>query len=115
MNALRNSVRLIGHLGDEPKVKKLNGGKKMATLSVATNEVYRDSKGEMQSDTTWHRLVAWDKNAEIAEKYLKKGAEIAIEGKLTNRSWADKNGEKHYLTEVVVNSLLMLDKKNGDS
>ena len=87
----------------------------MATLSVATNEKYRDSKGEMQSDTTWHRLVAWDKQAEIAEKYLKKGSEIAIEGKLTNRSWADKNGAKHYLTEVVVNSLLMLDKKNGEN
>ena len=112
MNALRNSVRLIGHLGDEPKVKKLNGGKKVVTLSIATNEVYRDSKGEMQSETTWHRLVAWNKQAEIVEKYLKKGAEIAIEGKLTNRSWADKNGEKHYLTEVVVNSLLMLDRKN---
>src|SRR5690606_32898006 len=112
MNALRNSVRLIGHLGDEPKVKMLNGGKKMATLSVATNEKYRDSKGDMQSDTTWHRLVAWDKQAEIAEKYLKKGSEIAIEGKLSNRTWNDANGARHYLTEVVINSMLMLDKKN---
>lgn len=113
MNALRNSVRLIGRLGNEPKVKMLTGGRKMVTLSIATNEVYRDSKGDMQSETTWHRLVAWDKQAQIAEKYLKKGSEIAVEGKLSNRSWADKNGEKHYLTEVVVNSLLMLDKKNG--
>ncbi len=115
MNALKNSVRLIGHLGDVPKVKKLVSGKKMATLSIATNETYRDSRGEMQSETTWHRLVAWDKQAEIAEKYLKKGSEIAIEGKLSNRSWEGKNGEKQYLTEILVNSLLMLDKKNGHS
>ncbi len=115
MNALKNSVRLIGHLGDVPKVKKLVSGKKMATLSIATNEQYRDSKGEMQSETTWHRLVAWDKQAEIAEKYLKKGSEIAIEGKLSNRSWEGKNGEKQHLTEIIVNSLMMLDKKNGNN
>jgi single-strand DNA-binding protein len=112
MNALKNSVRLIGRLGDEPKVKKLVSGKKVANFSIATHEQYRDSKGEMQSETTWHRLVVWDKQAEIVEKYLKKGSEIAVEGKLTNRSWEGKNGEKQYLTEIVVNSLLMLDKKN---
>ncbi len=112
MNALKNSVRLIGHLGDEPKVKMLNGGKKIAAISLATNETYRDSKGGMQSETTWHRLVAWDKNADIAEKFLKKGSEVAVEGKLTHRSYEDKNGEKHYITEIVVNSLLMLDKKS---
>ena len=110
MNALRNSVRLLGHLGDDPKVRKLDGGKTVATFSIATNEIYRDSNGEKQSETTWHRLVAWGKQAEIAEKYLKKGSEITIEGKLTNRSWEDKNGEKQYMTEIVVNSLLMLDK-----
>lgn len=111
MNTLRNSVRLIGHLGDEPKVKMLNGGKKFASLSIATNESYRDSKGVMQSDTTWHRLVAWDKQAVIAEKYLKKGSEIAIEGKLTNRTWSDSNGSRHFLTEIVVNTMMLLDKK----
>ncbi|MBW6534620.1 MAG: single-stranded DNA-binding protein [Mariniphaga sp.] len=114
MNALRNSVRLIGHLGENPKVRKLESGKKVANFSIATNEIYRDSNGEKQSETTWHRLVAWEKQAEIAENYLKKGSEIAVEGKLTNRSYDDKNGEKHYITEVVVNSLLMLDKKNGN-
>jgi len=113
MNALRNSVRLIGHLGDDPKVRKLDSGKTVANFSVATNEIYRDSKGEKQSETTWHRLVAWGKQADIMENYLKKGSEIAIEGKLTNRSWEDKNGEKQYSTEIVVNSLLMLDKQQN--
>ena len=84
----------------------------MATISLATNENYRDSKGEMQSETTWHRLVAWDKQAEKVEKYLKKGSEVAIEGKLTHRAFDDKKGEKQYITEIVINSLLMLDKKN---
>lgn len=110
MNALRNSVRLIGNLGDSPKVRKLDSGKTVANFSIATNEIYRDSKGEKQSETTWHRLVAWGTQAEVAEKYLKKGSEIAIEGKLTNRSWDDKNGGKQYITEILVNSILMLDK-----
>ncbi len=110
MNALRNSVRLIGHLGDDPKVRKLDSGKTLANFTIATNEVYRDQNGNQQSETTWHRLVAWGKQAEIVEKYMKKGAEIAVEGKLTNRTYEDKSGEKHYITEIVVNSLLMLDK-----
>ena len=110
MNALRNSVRLLGHLGEDPKVRKLDSGKTVANFSIATNEIYRDSRGEKQSETTWHRLVAWGKQAEIAEKYLKKGSEVSIEGKLTNRSWEDKNGEKQYMTEIVVNSMLLLDK-----
>jgi single-strand DNA-binding protein len=113
MNAIRNSVRLIGHLGDDPKVRKLNSGRTVANFSVATNESYRDDKGEKHTETTWHRLVAWGKQAEIAEKYLKKGSEIALEGKLTNRSYDDKNGEKQYITEIVVNSLLMLDKNKN--
>ncbi len=114
MNALRNSVRLIGNLGDEPKVRKLDSGRKVATFSIATNEIYYDQSGKKVSETTWHRLVAWGKQADIAENYLKKGTEIAVEGKLTNRSYDDKNGEKHYVTEVVVNSMLMLGKKNGN-
>jgi len=110
MNALRNSVRLLGRLGEEPKVRNLESGKKVANFSLATNEIYRNSRGEKQEDTTWHRLVAWGKQAEIAENYLKKGSEIALEGKLTNRQWEDKKGEKQYTTEIVINSLLMLDK-----
>jgi single-strand DNA-binding protein len=110
MNVLRNSVRLIGNLGDDPKVRKLDSGKTVANFSIATNEIYRDQNGQKQSETTWHRLVAWGKQAEIIENYVKKGSEIAIEGKLTNRSYEDKNGEKQYVTEVLVNSILLLDK-----
>jgi single-strand DNA-binding protein len=113
MNALRNSVRLIGNLGEAPKVRKLDSGKTVANFTIATNEIYRDSKGEKQSETTWHRVVAWGKQAEIIESYVKKGSEIAIEGKLTNRSWDDKNGEKQYITEIVVNEVLLLDKKSN--
>ena len=113
MNALRNSVRLIGHLGDNPKVRKLDSGKTVANFSVATNEIYRDSEGNKQSETTWHRLVAWGKQAEIVENYMKKGSEVAIEGKLANRAWEDKNGEKQYTTEIVVNSILLLDKASN--
>ncbi len=110
MNALRNSVRLIGNLGDDPKVRKLDSGKTVANFSIATNEIYRDQKGEKQSETTWHRLVAWGKQAEIIESYVKKGSEIAIEGKLTNRSYDDKNGDKQYITEILVNQVLLFDK-----
>ncbi len=113
MNALRNNVRLIGNLGDDPKVRKLESGKTVANFSIATNEIYHDSKGEKQSETTWHRLVAWGKQAEVIENYVKKGSEIAIDGKLTNRSYEDKNGEKQYITEVLVNSVLLLGK-NGN-
>ena len=111
MNALRNNVRLIGNLGDEPKVRKLDSGKTVANFSVATNEIYKNSEGEKVSETTWHRIVAWGKPAEVAEKYLKKGSEVAIDGKLTNRSYEDKAGEKQYITEIVVNNILLLDKK----
>lgn len=113
MNALRNSVRLIGHLGDNPKVRKLDSGKTVANFSIATNEIYRDASGEKQSETTWHRLVAWGKQAEIIESYVKKGSEIAIEGKLTNRTYDDKNGEKQFITEILVNEVLLLDKSKN--
>lgn len=113
MNALRNSVRLIGRLGDDPKVRKLDSGKTVANFSIATNEIYKGQNGDKKSETTWHRLVAWGKQAEIIENYVKKGSEIAIEGKLTNHSYDDKNGDKQFVTEIVVNSLLMLDKNHS--
>jgi len=114
MNALRNSVRLIGHLGDNPKVRKYDNGKTVANFSIATNEIYRDSNGEKQSETTWHRLVAWGKQAEVVENYLKKGSEIAIEGKIANRSYDDEKGEKRYISEVVVRDILLLDKQSNN-
>lgn len=111
MSNLRNSVRLIGNLGAAPDVKNLDQGKKVARVNLATNESYKNAAGEKVTETCWHNLVAWGKTAEIVEKYLEKGSEIAIEGKLTSRSYNNKEGEKKYITEVVVNELLMLGKK----
>ena len=112
MNNLRNSVRLIGNLGAAPEVKNLEKGNKVAKLALATNESYTNAKGEKVKETQWHNLVAWGKTAEIVEKYLNKGSEIAIEGKLTSHSYTDKQGVKKYVTEIVVNEILMLDKKS---
>jgi len=93
-------------------MRKLDSEKSVANFSVATNETFRDQNGNKMSETTWHKLVAWGKQAEVAEKYLKKGTEIAVEGKLTNRSYEDKNGETHFVSEIIVNSILVLDKKS---
>ncbi len=111
MYALKNKVQLIGNLGGAPEVKNTESGKKLARFSIATNEVYNNAKGEKVKETTWHNLVAWGKVAEIVEKYLNKGSEVAIEGKLINRSYTDKDGVKKYITEVQVNELLMLGSK----
>ena len=110
MNALRNKVQLIGHVGNEPEIKTFEGGKKLANLTIATNESYKNDKGEKVEETQWHRITAWGKTAEIIEKYVTKGKEIAIEGKLTHRSYDDKNGEKRYVAEVVVSDILLLGK-----
>lgn len=109
MNALRNKVQLIGNLGMDPEVKALNGGKKLAKLRIATNETYKNAKGEKVTETQWHNLIAWGKTAEIVEKFLKKGSEIAIEGKLINNNYTDKDGVKRYFTEIEVSEVLMLD------
>ena len=111
MNTLRNKVQLIGNLGQNPEVKELNGGKKVAKFSLATNETYRNKEGEKVTDTQWHNLVAWGKTADIIEKYLKEGSEIAVEGKLLNRNYTDKEGVKRYVTEIQVSDLLMLGGK----
>ena len=105
---MRNKVQLIGHVGQEPEVKNLEGGKKVANITLATNESYTNNKGEKVEQTEWHRITAWGKTAEIIEKYVTKGKEIAIEGKLTHRSYDDKDGNKRYITEVVAQELLML-------
>jgi single-strand DNA-binding protein len=110
MNALKNKVQLIGHVGQDPEIKNLEGGKKLATISIATNEVYINDKGEKVEQTEWHRVIAWGKVAEIIEKYVVKGKEIAIEGKLAHKSYEDKNGEKRYFTEIIANELLLMGK-----
>ncbi len=110
MNSLRNKVQLIGNLGNDPEIITLESGKKLAKFSLATNESYKNSEGEKVTQTDWHNLIAWGKTADIIEKYVTKGKEVAIEGKLTSRSYDDKEGQKRYVTEVVVNELLLLGK-----
>jgi single-strand DNA-binding protein len=111
MNNLRNKVQLIGNLGNKPEIITLDSGKKLAKFSVATNEHYKNDKGEKQTNTEWHNVIAWGKTAEIAEMFLDKGKEIALEGKLTSRSYEDKDGNKRYITEVVAHELLLLGSK----
>lgn len=108
MSTLKNRVQLIGNVGQEPTITNLESGKKVARLSLATNENYKNSNGEKQTDTNWHTIVAWGKTAEIIEKYVSKGKEIAIEGKLTSRSYETKEGEKRYVTEVIANEIVLL-------
>ena len=112
MNTLRNKVQLIGNLGNDPEIITLESGKKLAKFSLATNEHYKDADGQKQTKTDWHNLVAWNKTAEIIENYVTKGKEIAVEGKLTSRSYETKEGEKRYITEVVVSEVLMLGNKS---
>lgn len=110
MTSLKNSVHLIGRLGNEPEVRTFESGKKMATFSLATNESYLNNKGEKVQDTQWHNIVVWGKPAETVTKLLKKGSEVAIQGKLVNRSY-EANGAKKYITEINLNEFLMLGKK----
>lgn len=108
MNAMRNRVQLIGHVGQDPEIKEFDGGRKVANITIATNDYYTNDKGEKIEQTEWHRVSAWGKTAEIIEKYVEKGKEIAVEGKLTHRSYDDKEGNKRYITEVVANDILLL-------
>src|SRR5690606_5947993 len=110
MNALRNKVQLIGRVGKDPEILNLETGKKLAKFSIATNDNYTNAKGEKVEHTDWHNVVAWGKTAEIIEQFVNKGKEIAVEGKLTTRSWEDKEGQKRYTTEVVCSELLLLGK-----
>lgn len=113
MYALRNKVQLIGHVGNKPETRSFDGGKKLVRFSVATNESYRNAQGQKITDTQWHALVAFGKVADIAEKFLDKGTEVALEGKLVNRSYTDKEGVKKYVTEVHVSELLLLGSAAG--
>lgn len=112
MNTLRNKVQLIGNLGAAPEIKNFDGNKKMARLNIATNESYTNAKGEKVKDTQWHNVVLWGKQAEFAEKYLSKGSEVLIEGKLVNRNYTDKDGVKKYVTEVQVSEVIAFGGKS---
>ncbi|MGF1639214.1 MAG: single-stranded DNA-binding protein [Cyclobacteriaceae bacterium] len=111
MNNLRDRVNLIGNLGADPEVKTFDSGKKMAKVTLATSESYKNGDGEKITDTQWHNLVVWGPMVDVFDKYLRKGSEVAVEGKITYRQYENGDGEKKYFTEIVVNDMLMLDKK----
>lgn len=108
MSTIRNKVQLIGNVGNDPEMTVLESGKKVIRFSLATNENYKNSKGDKVQNTDWHNIVAWGKTAEIIETYASKGKQIAIDGKLTSRSYETKEGDKRYITEVVVSEVLLL-------
>jgi single-strand DNA-binding protein len=113
MKDLRNRVQLIGNLGMDPEVKSFEGGRKLAKFSLATSQSYTNTHGERVKDTQWHNILVWGKLAETAEKFLKKGSEVALEGKITYRSYETKEGQNRYITEIVTNDFLMVGKKQS--
>ncbi|MCR9286525.1 MAG: single-stranded DNA-binding protein [Bacteroidetes bacterium] len=110
-----NKVILVGNLGQDPEVRRLENGAVVAKFSLATNESYKDKNGERQKVTEWHNVVVWRGLAEVAEKFLKKGKQIYLEGKLTHRKWQDKDGNTRYTTEVVGNNFQMIGRADGES
>jgi single-strand DNA-binding protein len=103
-----NKVILIGNLGKDPEVKYTPSGTAVANFTLATNERYKDKDGQWQDRTEWHNIVAWQRTAEIVGEYLKKGRSVYVEGRLQTRSWDDKDGQKHYKTEIVAQDLVLL-------
>lgn len=114
MNALRNKVSLIGRLGAQPELVTLESGKTLARFSIATNERFKDKKGEWQTLTQWHNMTAWGNTATLVGRILSKGQEVIVEGRLVNKSYETKSGEKRYTTEIEVNEFLALTMKNDD-
>lgn len=108
-----NKVTLIGNLGSNPEIQKLQGDVTVAKFSLATTESFKDQKGQLHSTTDWHTVILWRGLADLAEKYLQKGSLIYVEGKLKTRSYDDKEGVKRYVTEVIGDQIIMLDKPNG--
>ena len=112
MNSLKNHVQLIGRLGNNPEIKIFDSGKKKATFSLATNDRYKDADGNSIEDTHWHNIVVWGKKVDVIEKYLSKGSEVALSGKLINRNY-EIDGRKKYVTEINVKELLMMGNKQS--
>jgi len=108
MNTLKNRVHLIGNLGFDPEVREIAKGRKVARISVATNDSYRNASGERVTDTQWHTVVAWGRTAEMVERLLRKGAPVSLEGRLVHRSYETKDGSKRYVTEVVMSDFQLL-------
>ncbi|UNY98321.1 single-stranded DNA-binding protein [Zhouia spongiae] len=112
MSTIKNRVQLIGNVGQDPVITVLESGKKVAKLFLATNENYKNSKGEKQSQTHWHTIIAWGKTAEIIEKFVDKGKEIGILGKLKTRSYTTEDGQQRYVTEVETKEVLLMGGKS---
>ncbi len=110
-----NKVILIGYVGQEPDFKQLDGGAKVASFSLATNETYKSKEGKKVEHTDWHNIVVWNRLAEIVEQYVSKGDKLFIEGKIRTRSYENQQGEKRYITEIFASSLKMLGGKPGES
>jgi len=111
MNNLKNVVQLIGNLGKDVELQSFDSGSSKANFSIATNDYYKNNKGEKIQDTQWHNVVAWGNVAENMTTMLTKGSQVIIKGKLTSRSYDDKDGNKRYITEVVASEFISLDKK----
>jgi single-strand DNA-binding protein len=112
MNSLSNRVTLIGNLGQDPETKTIEPGKKVTHFTLATKDGYKNADGQRISETTWHNIVAWNGLAEIAGKFLKKGKEVAVEGRIVYRTYEDKKGVTKNITEIVLNDLVLL--RNGE-
>lgn len=111
MSNISNKVQLIGNIGQPPVITNLENGSKLVRFSIATSDSYKNKAGEKVTDTQWHTVVAWNKTADIIEKYVTTGSKIGVDGKLTSRSYDDKDGVKRYVTEVVCNEVLLLTTK----
>ena len=114
MNALRNKVSLIGRLGAQPELVTFESGRTLARFSIATNESYKDKSGAWQDQTQWHNIIAWGKTANLVGKILSKGQEVIVQGRLVNKSYETKSGEKRYSTEIEMNEFLALGTKKDD-
>jgi single-strand DNA-binding protein len=114
MNSLKNRVILIGRLGQNPETKTIENGKKVTHFTLATDDSYKNSEGQRISEATWHNIVAWNGLAEVADRFLKKGKQVAVEGRLTYRSYEDKKGITRNMTEVVLNDLVLLGSGKGN-
>ena len=110
-----NKVILVGNLGKDPEVRYLDSGVAVANFTLATTENYKNKQGERVSQTEWHNIVLWRGLAEVAEKWLKKGSSIYVEGKIRNRKWEDKDGNTRYNTEVLADNMTMLGSRNGSA
>jgi single-strand DNA-binding protein len=113
MNSVRNRAFLIGNLGQDPEVKTLESGKKVAHFTLATNDGYKNADGQRVEEATWHNIVAWNGLAETASKFLKKGTEVVVEGRINYRSYEDKKGVTKYITEIVLSELVLLQGQKG--